>query len=213
VHSLRSVLVVCGVANDALARTITTPAAILKRDRFACPCSGELGSTARIRYAGSLRPDRQRRATNSVTDFETRQSIPAPPSVDPLVARVPFFYGWVMVPAAMLAKIATTPGRTYGVSVFNPELRESLGLSLSRLIGAYMLGTVWVRYYGRRNLGKIRGTVWTASVAGSSAGPFLMGVSFDQFDSFAPALWLFVGLFAPLIVASAFVTPPRRAVT
>jgi sugar phosphate permease len=66
----------------------------------------------------------------------------AAPVRDPLVARIPFFYGWIMMPVAMVIQICTSPGQTYGVSVFNPHLREALGLSHSALSGAYMLGTL-----------------------------------------------------------------------
>lgn len=59
-----------------------------------------------------------------------------------LAARLPFYYGWVMLPIAMLAAIATGPGQTFGVSVFNPSLRLTLGLSHSQLTGAYMIGTL-----------------------------------------------------------------------
>lgn len=69
--------------------------------------------------------------------------------------------------------------------------------------------TLWVRYFGRANLGKIRGTVWTATVAGSSLGPFVMGVAFDHFGRFDESLWLFAGLFFPLAFAGLFATPPR----
>jgi MFS family permease len=61
---------------------------------------------------------------------------------DWVVSRVPFFYGWVMLPVAMLIQIATSPGQTFGVSVFNPFLRESLSLSQSAFSGAYTLGTL-----------------------------------------------------------------------
>lgn len=52
------------------------------------------------------------------------------------------FYGWVMLPIAMMALFCTSPGQTFCMSVFNPSLRESLGLSHSQLTGAYMLGTL-----------------------------------------------------------------------
>lgn len=61
---------------------------------------------------------------------------------DRVVSRVPFFYGWVMLPIAMVVQVATSPGQTYGVSVFNPSLRDALGLSHSELTGAYMAGTM-----------------------------------------------------------------------
>lgn len=59
-----------------------------------------------------------------------------------LAKRLPFYYGWVMLPIAMLAAIATSPGQTYGISIFNPYFREALGISHSQLTGAYMVGTL-----------------------------------------------------------------------
>jgi len=58
------------------------------------------------------------------------------------MSRLPFFYGWIMLPAVMLVTICTSPGQTYGVSVFNPYIQQSLGLSSAELSGAYMIGTV-----------------------------------------------------------------------
>ncbi|MDA0746064.1 MAG: MFS transporter [bacterium] len=61
---------------------------------------------------------------------------------DRLVSRIPFFYGWLMLPIVLVTQIATSPGQTFGISVFNPYLREALSLSHSELSGAYMLGTL-----------------------------------------------------------------------
>ncbi len=58
------------------------------------------------------------------------------------MSRLPFFYGWIMMPAVMLVSICTSPGQTFGISVFNPYIQEALGLSSSELSGAYMLGTM-----------------------------------------------------------------------
>lgn len=66
---------------------------------------------------------------------------PSPPRLA-LASRLPFFYGWLIVPVAMVVHICTSPGQTYGISVFIPHLREALGLSQSGLSGAYMLGTL-----------------------------------------------------------------------
>ena len=59
-----------------------------------------------------------------------------------LARRLPFYYGWIMLAVAMLIHICTAPGQTYGISIFNPYLREELGLSASRLGGAYMGATL-----------------------------------------------------------------------
>jgi len=61
------------------------------------------------------------------------QPLPTPPKV---------FYGWVMLGIAILAQAASSPGQTYGVSIFNEPMRQSLGLSHSHLASAYMLGTL-----------------------------------------------------------------------
>lgn len=57
-------------------------------------------------------------------------------------AATPFFYGWVMLPIAMATLIASSPGQTFGVSIFNEAIRESLALSHGQLAAAYMLGTL-----------------------------------------------------------------------
>jgi MFS family permease len=61
---------------------------------------------------------------------------------DRAAAKLPFFYGWVIIPIAMLMQICTSPGQTFAVSAFTPSLRDSLQISDSRLSLAYMLGTV-----------------------------------------------------------------------
>ena len=60
---------------------------------------------------------------------------------DWVASRVPFFYGWVMLPVVFMIQVASSPGQTYGVSVFNPHIRRALDLSHSEISGAYMLGT------------------------------------------------------------------------
>jgi MFS family permease len=79
-------------------------------------------------------------------------------------------------------------------------------------IGQGLLGavqsTLWVRYYGRLHLGKIRGSIATANVAASSLGPFLMGATFDIFGSYNASLWLFLAILLPLTLATPFATPP-----
>lgn len=69
--------------------------------------------------------------------------------------------------------------------------------------------TAWVRFFGREHLGKIRGTVSTAGVAGSSVGPFLLGLVFDNFGNFNLALFLSAGIMALLGIASIWITPPK----
>jgi cyanate permease len=82
---------------------------------------------------------------------------------------------------------------------------SATGSSLLMSVGE----TMWVRYYGRRHLGKIRGSVSTIGVAASGVGPFVMGVAFDYFGGFEQVLWGCAGLAAPLAVLALAATPPK----
>lgn len=92
-----------------------------------------------------------------------------------------------------------------------------MGLAYALIFGASqgLLGvvgaTIWVRYYGRQHLGKIRGTSTTAMVLGSSVGPFLMGYTFDQTASYSPSLSFFLICSVIMAVALLFATPPPPA--
>lgn len=69
---------------------------------------------------------------------------PAPAAADRSAARAKprFFYGWLILPLAMLAMVASSPGQTFGVSIFNEPIRLSLGLSHTQMAAAYTLGTL-----------------------------------------------------------------------
>lgn len=69
--------------------------------------------------------------------------------------------------------------------------------------------TLWVRYYGRAHLGKIRGTLTTIEVAASSTGPLLMGAAHDLFGSYNGILFIFASITAPMVIVTLFATPPR----
>ncbi len=53
-----------------------------------------------------------------------------------------FFYGWLMLPLAMLVMIATFPGQTIGITYFIPHLRETLGMSQTEMSATYLLATL-----------------------------------------------------------------------
>ena len=75
---------------------------------------------------------------------------------------------------------------------------------------AVVSATIWVRYYGRRHLGKIRGGLTTVGVASSSAGPFVMGAAYDLFGGYHEVLWVFVAITAPMVVITLGATRPAR---
>ncbi len=57
-------------------------------------------------------------------------------------AKVPFFYGWVILAAATVGILVSAPGQTMGVSTFTDYLLDSIGLSRNQLSTAYMVGTI-----------------------------------------------------------------------
>jgi sugar phosphate permease len=124
-----------------------------------------------------------------------------------LADRIPLnrlaFGGPVLYSAAIVALITV------------PASAVVLAYTLILGVGQGMFGglgtTVWVRYFGREHLGKIRGAVWTAGVAGSSIGPFLMGVSYDTFGDFFISLVVCAVFMFGLAIANLWATPPRMA--
>ena len=68
---------------------------------------------------------------------------------------------------------------------------------------------MFARYFGRKHLGKLRGGVLTAQVAGSSLGPFITGVIFDLTGSYQISLWIFVGLLLPAAISSFWAVKPQ----
>lgn len=73
--------------------------------------------------------------------------------------------------------------------------------------------TLWPRYFGRLHLGAIRSSVWTATVAACSAGPFVMGLTYDWVGRYEPSLLLFAVLaFVCCVAAAGWAKRPVRAV-
>ncbi len=59
-----------------------------------------------------------------------------------LAQRVPFYYGWIVVPAAVIGVIMTLPGQTAGFSAFTEPVLALSGLGRTQLSFAYMAGTI-----------------------------------------------------------------------
>ncbi|MDQ7037038.1 MAG: MFS transporter [Anaerolineae bacterium] len=87
----------------------------------------------------------------------------------------------------------------------------ALGFGLVMGGGAVFDGAVWANLFGRKYQGSIRGFVITAMVASSAAGPVILGISFDYFGGYAPALWLGVALSAIAGTGAMLVKNPRKA--
>ncbi len=108
-----------------------------------------------------------------------------------------------------LGLYALAIGALIYVPIGSVILVYSLILGLSHGLWGGLGNTVWVRYFGREHLGKIRGSVWTAAVAGSSVGPFLMGLSYDLSGDFFISLAGFAIVLLGLGIAGLWATPPE----
>jgi MFS family permease len=97
--------------------------------------------------------------------------------------------------------IAATPliAHTYAVLI-------GISTGLIALVG----GTLLPRYFGRKHLGKLRGSVLTAQVAGSSLGPFITGLIYDLTGSFQYSLWIFVAILVPAALVSLRAVRPTK---
>ena len=69
--------------------------------------------------------------------------------------------------------------------------------------------TVWVRYFGRRNIGKIKSGAMVAMVAGSSVGPLLMSLAKDLGWTFSLSMLGFLGIAILNVVAATTLRPPQ----
>lgn len=56
--------------------------------------------------------------------------------------KVPFFYGWLIIFAAIIGILMSLPGQTIGVSVFTDHLIEALKIDREDLSLAYLFGTL-----------------------------------------------------------------------
>ena len=63
-------------------------------------------------------------------------------SARPWPARLPFFYGWLILPSAALALFVSGPGQTFAVSVFVNPLIEEFGWSRTAISGLYTAGSL-----------------------------------------------------------------------
>ena len=94
-----------------------------------------------------------------------------------------------------------------------PEILSAAGIGFG--VGGLHLLTrlVWADYYGRQNLGTIRGLTMSAQVSGQALGPVLAGFMFDYFNSYRIPFTIFgVAVFLAGIMALA-ATPPRAPET
>ncbi len=59
-----------------------------------------------------------------------------------IATRLPVSYGWVILVVATAIHLASYPGQSVVIAIYNPSLRAALGLSHGDLAGIYMLATL-----------------------------------------------------------------------
>jgi len=67
---------------------------------------------------------------------------PVESAVAEYATRGRFFYGWLMLPLAMLMMMSTSPGQTFGLAFFNANFRAAFDLTQTRLSATYLVATV-----------------------------------------------------------------------
>jgi len=84
-----------------------------------------------------------------------------------------------------------------------------MGVAQGMMISS--IGPIWPRYFGRAQMGRIRGISATVLVATSSVGPFIMGASFDLLGNYNTVILLFMVMPLPMVLlALAATTPIQR---
>lgn len=95
-----------------------------------------------------------------------------------------------------------------------PEIISAAGVGFG-VGGLHLLiRLVWADYYGRQNLGTIRGLTMSVQVGGQALGPVIAGFMFDYFDSYRiPFTFFAVAVFMAGLLALAAKPPkaPRPA--
>ena len=69
------------------------------------------------------------------------------------------------------------------------------GVLVGAGVGSGMLlnAQLWPAYFGRRNIGTIRGAAMPITLAFSGVGSAATGVTFDATGSYIPAWWMVIG--------------------
>jgi hypothetical protein len=105
----------------------------------------------------------------------------------------------------MAAVFALFQMRRGGALVYGIGVCQGLAHGLLMAVNAVL----WMGYFGRGNLGKIKVTTTTTMVAATAIEPLAVGGSFAVIDSYQPILAGFALLPLGLSAAALFATPPK----
>ena len=122
-----------------------------------------------------------------------------------LARRMPIRF--LMMAAAFVVALAAAG--TVASDRVLPEIVSAAGVGFG-VGGLHLLiRLVWADYYGRQNLGTIRGLTMSVQVGGQALGPVIAGFMFDYFDSYRiPFAFFAAAVFLAGILALA-AKPPR----
>lgn len=132
------------------------------------------------------------------------------------------FFGGILADYVKLNYLLVMGAFGLAVGVVVYQVMDSLwlagayGLTFGTAQGLAAAGSnsLFARYYGRAHLGKIKGVLMMAVVAGSAAGPFLLSMGKELLGSYDVVLWGFATILFIQTIACFFATPPaaRREV-
>ncbi len=90
-----------------------------------------------------VQPARRRRQKRVLmVQHPSTEPLAAASQTSRLIRRTPFFYGWVVMMAGTFGLVMTSPGQTYGISIFIEPFIADLGLSRSEVSSFYTIGTL-----------------------------------------------------------------------
>ena len=86
------------------------------------------------------------------------------------------------------------------------------GLNLGAVFGLQrtVSSVAWAKYFGRRYLGSIRGVTMFGAIGGTALGAYPLGLSFDHFGSYSPALNSLLLVAGTIAVLAFFVKRPQK---
>jgi len=135
-----------------------------------------------------------------------------------VIAASTLFAGWLIdrlrpnsVMALQLSGLMAANGLATSMTPEVLLLVYALTFGFFMGIGSVFDGTVWATLFGRKHQGTIRGFVATAMVAGTSIGPIVFGLAYDQLGSYNAVLWSGVVLAAVVSFLSLAAPQPQRA--
>jgi MFS family permease len=73
-----------------------------------------------------------------------------------------------------------------------------------------MDSTVWAKYFGRENLGSIKGATMVGVIGATSLGPYLLGISKDYLGSYRPVLSGLLVIPVAIAILALFINRPEK---